>query len=130
MTLPLILAGVAGAGWPLWSVRLRRSSGLQRRQVVVLLTAVALLALDVALQGVLPSPADVLSQAVAVALVPVAIGIAVTRHRLYDLDLAVCRALAGASLAVCLAGIYLTAFGISARCSPTAPPSPARWPRR
>ena len=53
-----------------------------------------------------------LSQAVAVALVPVAIGIAVTRHRLYDLDLAVCRALAGASLAVCLAGIYLTAFGI------------------
>ena len=111
VTLPLLLAGVAG-GLTALVVRLRRSSGLQRRQVVVLLTAVALLALDVALQGVLPSPADVLSQAVAVALVPVAIGIAVTRHRLYDLDLAVCRALAGASLAVCLAGIYLTAFGI------------------
>ena len=94
VTLPLILVGVVG-GLAALVVRLRRSSGLQRRQVVVLLAAVALLALDVALQGVLPSPVDVLSQAVAVALVPVAIGIAVTRHRLYDLDLAVCRALAG-----------------------------------
>jgi len=111
VTLPLILAGVAG-GLAALVVRLRRASGLQRRQIVVLLAAVALLAIDVALQGVLPSPADVVSQAVAVALVPVAIGIAVTRHRLYDLDLAVCRALAGASLAVCLAGVYLTAFGV------------------
>jgi signal transduction histidine kinase len=111
VTVPLLLAGVVG-GLAALVVRLRRASGLQRRQVVVLLVAVALLALDVALQGVLPSPADVLSQAVAVALVPVAIGIAVTRHRLYDLDLAVCRALAGAGLAACLAGVYLTAFGV------------------
>jgi signal transduction histidine kinase len=111
VTIALVLAGVVG-GLVALVVRLRRAAGLQRRQVVVLLAAVGLLALDVALQGVLPSPVDVLSQAVAVALVPVAIGIAVTRHRLYDLDLAVCRALAGASLAVCLAGVYLTAFGV------------------
>ena len=111
VAVPLVLAGVGGALTSL-AVRLRRSSHLTRRQVVVLLVAAALLALDVALQGVLPSPVDVLSQAVAVALVPVAIGVAVTRHRLYDLDLAVCRALAGASLAVCLAGVYLTAFGL------------------
>ena len=111
VTIALVLAGVVG-GLAALVVRLRRASGLQRRQVVALLVAVSLLALDVALQGVLPSPVDTLSQAVAVALVPVAIGIAVTRHRLYDLDLAVCRALAGASLAVCLAGVYLTAFGV------------------
>jgi signal transduction histidine kinase len=36
----------------------------------------------------------------------------VTRHRLYDLDTAVCRALAGTSLAVCLAGAYLTLFAV------------------
>jgi signal transduction histidine kinase len=108
---PLVLVGMAGALVSL-GVRLHRSSGLARRRIVVLLAAAALLALDVALQGVLPSPADVLSQAVAVALLPVAIGVAVTRHRLYDLDLAVCRGLAGVSLAVCLAGLYLTAFAV------------------
>jgi signal transduction histidine kinase len=107
----LVVAGLVG-GLAALVVRLRRSSGLARRQVVVLLAAVAVLAVDVVLQGVLPSPVGTLSQAVAAALVPVAIGIAVTRHRLYDLDLAVCRALAGVSLAVCLAGVYLTAFGV------------------
>jgi two-component system NarL family sensor kinase len=111
IAVPLLVAGLFG-GLAALVVRLRRSSGLARRQIVVLLAAAALLALDVALQGVLPAPANVLSQAVAVALVPVAIGVAVTRHRLYDLDLAVCRTLAGASLAVCLAGVYLTAFGV------------------
>ena len=108
---PLVVAGVVGALTGL-VLRMRRASGLARRQIIVLLTAAALLALDVVLQGVLPAPVDVLSEAVAVALVPIAIGVAVTRHRLYDLDLAVCRALAGASLAVCLAGVYLTAFGL------------------
>jgi signal transduction histidine kinase len=60
----------------------------------------------------LPSPLDVLLQAGAVALVPLAIGVAITRHRLYDLDLALCRGLAGLSLAVCLVGAYLTVFGL------------------
>ena len=105
VAVPLVLAGVGGALTSL-AVRLRRSSQLTRRQVVVLLVAAALLALDVALQGVLAWPVDVLTQAVAVALVPVGIGVAVTRHRLYDLDLAVCRAIGGPSLAVCLAGVY------------------------
>ena len=91
-------------------LRLRRSRGLVRRQVVVLLGAAAILLADVLLQPVLPSPAGVLSQAVAVALVPVAVGVAVTRHRLYDLDLAVRHALAGLSLATCLAGLYVAAF--------------------
>ncbi len=111
VAVPLVLVGVAGGLLSL-VLRLRRSSGLARRQVVVLLAAAAVLVLDVALQGALPEPVDVLSQTVAVALVPVAIGVAVTRHRLYDLDLAVCRALAGLALAVCLAAVYLTAFGV------------------
>jgi signal transduction histidine kinase len=109
----LVLVGIAGALAGL-VVRLRRSGGLVRRQVVVLFAAAALLLLDVVLQPVLPAPADVLSQAVAVALVPVALAVAVTRHRLYDLDLAVCRALAGVSLAVCLAGLYLSVFALLA----------------
>ncbi|MDR7363419.1 histidine kinase [Nocardioides marmoribigeumensis] len=104
---PTVVASLASLG-----VRLRRTRGLERRQVVVLLVAAGALAVVTALQGVLPSPVDVLLQAGAAALVPLAIGVAVTRHRLYELDIAVCRALALASLAVCLAGAYLTVFAV------------------
>ena len=70
-----------------------------------------------------------ITQAVAVALVPVGIGIAVTRHRLYDLDLAVCRAIGGVSLAVCLAGVYVSLFLHRVRaCCPADRPS-GRPPR-
>jgi len=99
-------------------VRLRSSEGLRRRQVVVLLVAAAVLLVVTALQGVIPAPIDTVAQAVAVALLPVAIGVAVTRHRLYDLDVAVCRALVAASLAVCLSGLYLTVFAIARAVAP------------
>ena len=92
------------------AVRLRRSTGLERRQVVVLLGAAAAVAGSALAWPLLPSPAGALLQAGAVALPPVAIAVAVTRHRLYDLDLAVCRALVVTSLAACLAGAYLTLF--------------------
>jgi signal transduction histidine kinase len=105
----LLVAGGIG-GLANLVLRLVRARGLVRRQVVVLLGAAAVLLADVLLQPYLPSPAGVLSQAVAVALVPVAVGVAVTRHRLYDFDLAVRHALAGVSLAVCLAGLYVAAF--------------------
>ncbi|QNN53232.1 sensor histidine kinase [Nocardioides mesophilus] len=91
-------------------VRFRRSRGLVRRQVAVLLFAAALLAVATAAQGLLPTPVDVAVQAAAAGLLPVAIGVAVTRHGLYELDTAVARALVAASLAVCLAGAYLTLF--------------------
>ena len=74
-----------------------------RRQVAVLLVTADVLVVDTLLQPLLAWPVGALTQAVAVALVPVGIGVAVTRHRLYDLDLAVCRAIGGLSLAVCLA---------------------------
>lgn len=93
-------------------VRLRRYQGLARRQVVVLLVAAGVLAAVTAAQGLLPTPVDVVSQATAAGLVAVAIGVAVTRHGLYDLDVAVSRSLVAASLAVCLAGAYLTLFAL------------------
>ena len=46
------------------------------------------------------------------ALVPVAIGVAVTRHRLYDLDLAICRALAGAQPGGLPGRVYLSRFAV------------------
>jgi signal transduction histidine kinase len=99
-------------------VRLRASTGLRRRQVVVLLVAAALLLLVTAAQGLIPTPVNTLVQAVAVALVPAAIGVAVTRHRLYELDVAICRALVATSLAICLAGTYLTVFALARAVAP------------
>lgn len=93
-------------------LRLVRARGLARRQVAVLLGAAAVLAVVTTLQGVLPTPADVLLQAGAAGLVAVAIGVAVTRHGLYDLDTAIARALVAASLGICLAGAYLTLFSV------------------
>jgi two-component system NarL family sensor kinase len=107
LLVPALIAGLASL-----LVRLRRSTGLRRRQVVVLLLAAVVLVAVTAVQGVLPQPAGVLAQAVAVGLVPVAIGVAVTRHRLYDLDLALCRGLVALSLAGCLAGAYVTLFSL------------------
>lgn len=102
---PSCLAGLAAV-----FVRWRRADGVVRRQVVLLLLAAGLLVLDIALQPLLAWPVGALTQAVAVALVPAAVAVAVTRHRLYDLDLAVCRAVAGVSLAACLGATYVLLF--------------------
>ena len=99
-------------------LRLRRTSGLRRRQLVVLLIAAGVLLAVTAAQGLVPAPANTLAQALAVALVPVAIGVAVTRHRLYELDVAVSRALVATILAVCLAGTYLTVFALARAVAP------------
>ena len=93
-------------------VRWRRETGLRRRQVSVLLVAVGLLAADVVVTAYLPWPASTAVQAVAVALLPVAITVAVTRHRLYELDTALRRTVTGVSLAGSLAGLYLTLFAL------------------
>jgi signal transduction histidine kinase len=93
-------------------LRWRRATGLTRRQVSVLLVAIGVLAVDVIVTSALPWPASVVIQSVAVALLPIAITVAVTRHRLYDLDTALCRTVTGVSLAGCLAGLYLTLFAL------------------
>ena len=106
----LLPAGAAGIASLL--VRLVRTRGLARRQVVVFLTAAGVLVAVTLAQGWLPSPVDILAQAVAAALVPVAIGVAITRHGLYELDVAVRRSLVAVSLGTCLAGAYLTLFAL------------------
>lgn len=90
--------------------RWRGSHGLERRQLSVLLLAVAGLVADLVVTSWLGWPTSVVLQSVAVALFPAALTVAVTRHRLYDLDRALSRVLTGLLLAACLAGLYLTLF--------------------
>ena len=113
---PAVLAAIAAL-----VVRARSSEGLVRRQVVVLLVAAAVLVVDTIAQAALRWPAGALSQAAAVALVPAAIAVAVTRHRLYDLDVALLRTISVVSLAVSLAGVYLTAFALTDALLPFSP---------
>lgn len=101
----LLALGSLGLRW-------RHERGLRRRQVSVLLVAVGVVAADIALTAFLPWPLSSALQAVAVALLPVAITVAITRHRLYDLDTALRRTITGLILAGCLAGLYLSLFAL------------------
>ena len=113
---PASLAGLLALG-----LRLVRARGMTRRQVAVLLAAAAVLLAVTLAQGWVAAPWDVLAQAAAVVLVPVAIGVAVTRHGLYELDTAVRRSLVAGVLTVCLAGAYLTVFALLRGVLPTGP---------
>jgi len=92
--------------------RWRGADGLARRQLSVLVLAVGVLVVDVVVTSWLPWPVSVVAQAVAVALLPAALTVAVTRHRLFELDTALCRMVTGLTLAGCLAGLYLTLFAL------------------
>lgn len=99
-------------------LRLRRSSGLARRQVVVLGVAAGVLVLEAVVHRSLPPAVGTVTQVAAVVLLPVAVAVAATRHRLYDLDVAVLRTLVGVSLAASLAGVYLTAVTVLSAALP------------
>ena len=122
MLVPCAVAGVVSL-----VLRARRSTGLARRQVLVLGGAAAVLLAEGLVHNVLPEAVGRVSQPVAVVLLPLAVGVAATRHRLYDLDVAALRALVGVSLAACLAGAYLTAVGVLAAALPDGARSPPPW---
>jgi len=91
-------------------VRFRRADRRQREQIKWLATAGAILAVTAPIDAAL---ADVLGDAQYVATtlallgMPVAIGIAILRHRLYDVDVVINRALVYGALTAALAGTYL-----------------------
>jgi signal transduction histidine kinase len=108
----LVLAAVA----PL--VRLRHARGEERAQLkwiafVIVVTA-AITAVDVV--GSLVAPQSVLNSPEALVLInvvgfgialPVAIGVAVLKHRLYDIDVFISRTLVYGSLAVFITAVYV-----------------------
>ena len=117
--IPLFALCIAGCAAGL-VVRFRRSHGVERLQLKWLATAAALVGIafvvgifsPLTLPDDQPQPAwlnalDQLSFGL-FALIPVAIGVAVLRHRLYDIDLVINRALVYGALTACLAATYLT----------------------
>jgi hypothetical protein len=100
--------------------RFRRSSGIERLQLKWLATAAAVVALlflfAMLIPLIVPDSADSAEPWLAAldrmsflsfALLPMAIGIAILRHRLYDIDLVINRALVYGTLTAILGGVYL-----------------------
>jgi hypothetical protein len=89
-------------------VRYRRGDGIERQQQRWFLAAVALGAVPLALSSlpVVGGPTMALVAAVGLALVPIAVGIAVTRYRLYEIDHLINRTLVYVPLTALLAGLY------------------------
>jgi hypothetical protein len=99
----LVVSGLAAAGSLV--LRFRRSRGEERQQLKWFTYAVALLPLFV-LADFLPGSGGSLLSAVPLVLLPVAVGAAILRYRLYDIDRLINRTLVYGLLTALLAGVY------------------------
>jgi hypothetical protein len=107
----LVVTGLAilVAAWSL-VVRFRRARGLERRRLhwvalAVVLTAIVVLAIVALMAAGISAPIDWLL-GVCMVLLPLAIGAAILRYRLYDLDRIISRTVAYGLLTVLLGGGY------------------------
>jgi hypothetical protein len=102
----LVLAGMFSL-----VLRFRRSGPVQRRQLTWFLYATVVIATVLVLDGVLGVlPTGVIGavvNAVAFGLLPVAVGVAVLRYRLYEIDRIVSRTVSYGLLTAVLIGVYL-----------------------
>ena len=94
--------------------RFRRSRGQERQQLKWLAYAAGLLALSAPIQALLLNDAEVAGLRISdalfgllIGLMPVAVGIAILRHRLYDIDLVIRRTLVYGALTATLGAAYL-----------------------
>ena len=109
---PLMLVGFA-AGVAALVVRWRRApaGGVRRRQISMLMMLAGIICLALLGEPLFgtdsPGPADILA-VVVLAMVPVAVGLAILRHHLYDIDVALNRSLVYAGLTACVIALYAT----------------------
>ena len=99
------LAGLAAA--VSLAMRFRRGSHLEREQLKWLIAAAALVVPAIALSQVVPALQNSFLIPLAAAGIPIAIGIAVLRYRLYDIDLIINKALVYGGLALVITAVYV-----------------------
>lgn len=94
-------------------VRWRRGTAEERQQLRWMLAAVIWLPIPLLLHGSEPKLSGALLT-LSFAGISVAIGVAILRYRLYDLDLVISRALGYAVMSAIVAGVYLGIVGLAA----------------
>jgi hypothetical protein len=104
LALPFLIVGIGGAVAAV-VVRFRRARGVERAQLKWFTYAASLTPLPFIAHDVAPALADLLF-AVILPLVPVSIGIAILRYRLYDIDRVINRTLVFGLLTALLGVVY------------------------
>nr|WP_042194120.1 histidine kinase [Kibdelosporangium sp. MJ126-NF4]CEL21105.1 putative two-component system sensor kinase [Kibdelosporangium sp. MJ126-NF4]CTQ95379.1 putative two-component system sensor kinase [Kibdelosporangium sp. MJ126-NF4] len=96
------------------AVRWRHATGVQARRLSLMLWVLLFAGTQAVVREFVPMPQVVhhILEVLAAALVPAAVAVAVTRDRLYDLDLVVRRAVANLIVTVSLIAFYLGFFAV------------------
>jgi hypothetical protein len=116
----LMVVGAAGALMSV-VVRYRRAGGVERRQLTwvswAFVVACALIGVSLAVppEGVFTTAAGQLVLVAAMCLIPVSIGIAITRYRLYEIDTLINRTLVYVPLVGIVAGLYAACVALLQR---------------
>jgi len=113
LAVPMVLLAAYGL-----VLRYRRADGLVKAQIRWFAVFSGIVALAFAVSAPNSGPLADVGFAIGVGtlpLLPIAIGIAITRYRLYDIDRLINRALVYGSLTAILAGVFTAAVGLAQR---------------
>jgi two-component system NarL family sensor kinase len=105
-----VLGGVLLAGIASLVVRYRRSRGVERQQIKWFPFAAAVIPLALTGNTLFPEYSWLIG-GLGVACIPAAIGLAILKHNLYDIDLVINRTLVYAALTACVVGVYVLVVG-------------------
>jgi len=114
----VILAAIVGSLASL-VVRFRRSRGVERQQLKLVTTALALTPLPFLAHDLVPAATTLLFTLV-IPLVPLAVAVAVLRYRLYDIDRLISRTVSYAVLTGLLIGSYVVIVTVATRLLPSS----------
>jgi hypothetical protein len=106
----LVMVATLFAGIASLVVRYRRSRGTERQQLKWFVYGAAMPPLALLGNDMFPNLSWLIG-GVGVACIPAAIGIAVLRYRLYDIDVVINRTLVYGALTACVVGIYVFVVG-------------------
>jgi signal transduction histidine kinase len=106
------LAAAAAAGATV-TLRWRRADRIARQQLKWFLAVLPVMAVSIIVTVAIPGPAAVVMGLVAGTLLPTAIGIAVLRYRLYEIDILLNRTVLYGLLTAGVAGVYLAVVTIA-----------------
>jgi hypothetical protein len=106
---------VAAAGAGALVIRFRRSGGAERQQIKWFASAAIFeVAVLFMMSGVaLPPPFDILVALIATPMIPIAIGVAILRHRLYDIDRIISRTVSYGAVTGILALVFVGTILVS-----------------